>query len=244
MKCLLAVFLLSVLVSCSTSRTAGTNNPKIYIHLDENGEEITAPEYQKRWRNKENNLVRYDYIAKDTGRVASLFSPRYSKYLVKQPLFFTTIEEITGKEFPINTIFLIEYKYVNDLCSAKSTNHWNQQVIKNRKSFYTPNKEEIEKRNSEIVVLNFFEEGISLSNSPNSREEYFFQDKDNFLRSTIFRNPSFCGSYALIKPNGQTLVRNGESHTLFLEKHLEPKIWDVFFPDEKLNSVGDQSRKN
>lgn len=214
----------------SIKKSTVFENRDKWIYLDQNGKRITAEEYQQKWRNNENNLVRHDYIAKDTGRVATLFEPIYSRYVVKYIYFSKKLEEITGQEFSANTIFLLDYTYVNDLCSSSSTNLWSKHVINNRKQFTTPNKKAIEKRNPEIVIINFFEIGISLKNSPTSKKEYYFQDSENFLRRTIFLHPSLCGSFALIKPNGETLVRNGEYNADLTEQHLKPENWDQFFP--------------
>src|SRR5690606_9858265 len=195
--------LLLIIISCGTPQPASLDNWENWVYKDQNGNQITLEEFRKKWGNKDNNLVRYDYIDKDTGRVASLVEPVYSRYQVKYAEFSRKLGEITGKEFPENTIFLLEYTYVDDLCGSSSTNKWSRQVINSRKQFTTPNK--LEKRNPEIVILNFFETGISLKNAPDSRKEYYFQDIDNFLRSTIFLQPSLCGSFALVKPNGEAM---------------------------------------
>lgn len=231
MKKILAFPLLVFSISCVTHQSASFDNRENWVYLDQNGNQINVDEFQRKWRNKDLNLVRYDYIAKDTGRVATVFGPIYSKYLVKYPEFSRNLEKITGKKFSENTIFLLEYTYTNDLCSSNSTNEWSKQVIFRRKQFTTPNKKEIEKRNPDIVILNFFEKGISLKNSPDSKNEYFFQDRENFLKTTLFTHSSFCGSFALIKPSGETLVRNGESYTIYMEKYLKPEYWEQFFSE-------------
>jgi len=173
--------------------------------------------------------VRFD-ISKDSGRILTLAEPLYSRYMVKYPEFSKKLEKITGKQFSPTTIFLIEYTYVDDFCGANSTNKWSKYVINTRKQFTNPKKKAIEKDNPEIVVLNFFETGIYLKNSPNSVREYYFQDLDNFLRSTIFLQPSLCGSFAIVKPNGETMVRNGESSSEYTAQHLQPEIWEQIFP--------------
>lgn len=112
--------------SCSSNKSLiseWTNkSPKIY--LDESGEKISSKAFQERWRNKKNGLVRWDYGTQDSGRVARLQKPLYSRHFVTYPLFADKIEEITGKTFPPNTIFLLEFTFQNDLCSDYSTNEW------------------------------------------------------------------------------------------------------------------------
>lgn len=83
----------------------------------------------------------------------------------------------------------------------------------------------------QVLYLKFFEEGITLQNNPASPEEFFYSDTENFLKNTLFQNPSFCGSFALIKPNGQVLIRNGENTAGLMADYLEPEIWNQLFPE-------------
>ncbi len=220
MKNSFLILFICFLVSCGPFKST---------FLDENGNTLTSNEFQERWREDDNNLIRWDYKT-DTGRVATLQKPRYSRYTVSHPIFTEKLVEITGKTFPENTIFLLEFTFLDDLCSEDSSNVWNKQKIAVRKKFLDPRKEEIEKRNKEIVILNFFEEGVFLTNSPDSPEEYFFMDRENFLRDNLFKTQTLCGSLALIKPNGQALVRNGEYTARDFEQHLRPENWELFFP--------------
>lgn len=230
MRKIIWIPLIFIIQSCVTSQIASLDRWEDYIYKDPNGNQITEEEFRQKWGNEDNNLVRHDYIAKDTGRVATLSEPIYSRYMVQYEDFSKKLMEITGQDFPENTIFLLEYTYVNDLCGSNSTNKWSRQVINSRKQFTTGNKKAIEKRNPEVIILNFFETGISLKNAPDSKKEYYYQDIDNFLRSTIFLQPSLCGSFALVKPNGETMVRNGESYAEFISQHLKPEIWQQLFP--------------
>jgi len=220
-------FLIFILASCSSQHTTITYNPDEYIYLDENRNEMKSHEYLKRWRTKENNLVRWDYIAKDTGRVATLFEPSYSRYSVSYPKFLEEIKSLTGREYSKNSVFILRYFYLNDLSSPG--NNWNKYKIISRQKATSRHKKEIEKKYKNIIVLYFFEKGIQLQNSPDSKKEYLYLDGENFLRNTLFRNPSFYGSYALIKPNGETLVKNGESSLPYMEQHLKTENWDLFF---------------
>lgn len=214
----------------SIKKSTVFENREKWVYLDQNGDRITAEEFQQKWRNKENNLVRYDYIAIDTGRIATLKEPVYSRYIVSYSKVVDKFEEITGKTFPANTIFFINYTYRDDLCSQESSNNISKHKIASRKVFFKPRLDEIRSRNKEIVFLSFYENGIHLQNSPEKPEEYFYMDKENFLRENLFLTQTFCGSFALIKPNGQTLVRNGESSLWYIEQHLKPENWEQFFP--------------
>jgi len=48
----------------------------------------------------------------------------------------------------------------------------------------------------------------------------------------MFRTPAWCGSQALIKPNGETLVHNGESYIPSRIQLIEDRNWNLFFPKE------------
>lgn len=190
---------------------------------------MSADNFQARWRNPK-LYTRWDYMS-DTARVATLSHPVYQRLEISYSPFRYNLEKIIEKEIPGNTIFLLEFTYRDDLCSHKSTNNWKKSVVKSRKYFLRPIKAEVEEKYPEIIYLKFFEEGISLYNDPTSTEEYFFKDLNNFLRNTLFRNPSFCGSFALIKPNGQVLIRNGEYRADYMADHLKPEAWNYLFPE-------------
>ena len=224
MKQFLAIIILPFILSCSV-----TNAPfNVKNHLDENGRSIPEKEFQESWRNKENNLFRWDYINEKGQRDTKLFSPVYKIYQLDYTLFRQKLETITNRTFPEDLIFILEYTYLNDLCSIDSSNHWSKQKIKERKKFTNIHKENIEKTPNRLV-LKFFEEGILLENSEHSKEEYFFTDKGNFLRNLLFTQPTLCGSLAIVKPNGETILRNGEYSTQSMADHLKPTNWDLFF---------------
>ena len=214
----------------SVKKSAVFENRGNWVFLDQNRNQIPEEEFQEKWRNKENNLVRHDYIATDTGRVATLKEPIYSRYTVSYYQIVTKLKELTGKSFPDNSIFIIAYTYRNDLCSPESSNFKSKGKIASRKKSLEPFIEKIQNNNKEVVILIFYEDGISLANSPNSPEEYFYIDKGKFLRNNLFLTSTFCGSYAIIRPNGQTLVRNGEAPIRHIGQHLRPDNWDQFFP--------------
>ena len=106
-------------------------------------------------------------------------------------------------------------------------------MVKKRKKFLLQKKEQIKATHQNVLYLKFFEERIALKNKPDSPEEYFFSDKENFLKNSLFKDPSFCGSFALIKPNGQVLIRNGESTADIIANYLNPEIWYRLFPESE-----------
>lgn len=216
-----------LLLSCFTSSLAAQSQQ--FLHhttVDQHGnqrsyykaKEITAEEEQAYHLHISKN------ISSLTGKGNSVYEPIRVDYVQIKKF----LEDISGRSFE-DKIFLVEYTFANDKCSSNG-NDWDKAAIKKRKQFLKPQKKEIEKRNRNVIILNIFEDGISLSNSPDSQKEYFFTDKGNFLRKNIFQNATACGSFALIKPNEETLVRNGESYTWAIEQHLKPETWKMFFP--------------
>lgn len=222
------------IISCSSNRTptakALHQSPKIY--LDANRNRLEENDFQERWRNKDNNLSRWDYATRDSGRVASLNTPLYSLHKASYSSLVSKLETLTGKTYPAGTTFLLHYTYKDDLCSTLSTNTWSKRKIRQKKSFTSTAKIANEKEFDGLLELYFFEEGIDLHNQPALPDEYYFADSKNFLRNNIFLTPSLCGSMALLKPNGEILVRNGEYLSENMAQHLKPENWNIFFPEE------------
>lgn len=201
----------------------------------------------KYWLDPEGNEVKIKYIrllsdqfpdnamafrkTADSGVVYQYNAPKYSTYKVDYSIFKSEIEKITNKKYPDSTIFLITFNYSDDTCSDWFSNNLSSEKINLRKSFYFSLKTKIE-RKSNVIFLCFFENGITLKNRPESKKEYFFSDQNNFFRKNIFTNATICGSYGLIKPNGQTLIRNGEYRPDLMNEHLKPEIWNLIFNKE------------
>ena len=222
-------FLLLISLSGCKSPILDNVIPPKDVYLNEEGNEITRKTFRERLGNEE--LTEWHFKNKEGARAVQIVKPLYAPLIVNYPAFKRKLEAMTGKEFKY-PIFLIGYEYENDLCTG-NPKIWNKRTISERKDFTTSQKRKLEKKNPHLIVLYFFEEGIALSNSPNSEKEYFFKDKNNFLRETLFLNPSFCGSFALVKPNGQTLVRNGETSAAYIEQHLKSENWELFFPSSE-----------
>jgi len=193
--------------------------------IDENGKSVPQELFLDKWRSTDAEFARWDYVEKDSGRVAKASHSKLSSYIIDYPLFLKYINSITNKNLPDNTILLVEFYFKNDLCTSNISNKWGKSRIKNRK-FYTDKwKKNIETKNPNLVYLVFFEKGIVVQNS-NKNSEYYFSDITDLLRKKIFLDPTLCGSYLLSKPDGNTLVINGESTAEKIVLYLDPKIWD------------------
>lgn len=224
MKFLKFLLLSLIVISCAIQPSSDSQ-----YHFDEDGQSVPAEKFLERWRNKENGLSRWD-SKNDTARVMRLSQNLYEQYVLSYPAFNANLEKLTGRQFDDSTTFLLEYVYLDDLCNAQRTNSWSKKQIEERKEFLDPIKAETEINHKKLVFLHFYEEGITLANNPNAQEEYFFTDVNNFLRNSVFQSPTLCGSFALIKPNGQVLVRNGESRMDWIAKYLQEEVWAQFFP--------------
>ncbi|GHA26929.1 hypothetical protein GCM10007103_05390 [Salinimicrobium marinum] len=227
MKVFRTLLIFFLIVSCSTSKNVSHER----IFLDEKGTVVTGKEFDHKWINEDDGLARWDYIENKI-RYSRLSAPLYERYVLPHDSILRKLENITGNHFNKNTIFLIEYNYLDDLCSSLTPNIWNKYTIKQRKRFLNLQKKSIEANFDNVVVLSFYEEGISLANNPESQKEYFYSDSDQFLRKNLFRNPAMCGSYALVKPNGQALIRNGEHSPEMMTQLLSSENWSLFFSEE------------
>ena len=221
-KSLIILLAITFFLSCEPQR----------IYLDENGRDIGEKEFQEKWRNRSLDLTRWD-VMEGNKRVAKLSEPTYEQYLISYDPFVENLEKITAQKFNDNTIFMIKFYHLDDLCTSKWSNTWNRSVIKQRKQFLQPRIEKIKQSYPEVKFLQFFEDGYKLKKPRTSEDEYFFTDTRNFLKKTLFRNPTLCGSFALVKPNGQVLVRNGENTIDYMAQHLKEKNWNLFFPTEE-----------
>ena len=220
------VLLFAILtISCASTQEIQPER----VYLDEEGKSISEIDFMQKWRSKENELARWDHIENGI-RNLSLSSPLYSRYSLNYLPLLRNLERISGQQFEENSILIIGYVFKDDLCSSRSSNTWNKNRIRERKSFLKPIRKSIFNEYENVVYIYLFEEGLTLKNKPNSPDEYFFQDNNNFFRNLIFKDPTLCGSYALIKPNGQALVRNGEYRPDWLVSLLHPEYWNSIFP--------------
>lgn len=195
--------------------------------LDPNGNEIKI-KYMSLLSDKYPDNAMAFRKTVDSGMVYHYNAPKYSTYKVDYSIFKSEIEKITNKTYADSTIFLINFNYIDDSCSDWFSNNLISEKINFRKSFYSSLKNQIE-RKSNVIFLCFFEKGIVLENKPESKKEYFFSDQSNVFRKNLFLNPTLCGSFGLIKPNGQTLIRNGEYRPDWMNEHLKPEIWNLIF---------------
>lgn len=218
---LLMVFILSLsLSSCKT------------YYLDENGNSIEPQVFAKKWHDPNSPWARWDYKAKDSGEVAILNVPQYETYTSSYSKLVEKLENLTHRKFEENAIFIIKYHYLNDFClGSESSNSWNRFRLKNKKKGMDFRTENLKREFKNIALLVFFEKGFKLKRGASTEEKYFFIDSTKFFRNNIFKNPTLCGSFCVIRPSGEILVRNGEYSTHGIALHLNPKVWNKIFPE-------------
>ena len=103
--------------------------------LDENGKSITETLFMEKWGASNDEFARWDYIAKDSGRVTKIVQPRLNLYTIKHSFFLDYINRVTNKKLSANTTLLIEFEYKDDLCPGYSSKKWKKQRIKSRKIY-------------------------------------------------------------------------------------------------------------
>lgn len=212
-------FILSTTINYSQSTAKYWLNPKGEKIKNRNMRDISLkyPDFSMGFRK-----------TKDSGLVYQNNVPTYEKSKVNYDFIKKEITTISNKTFSDSTIYVIYYHFIDDNCSSSFTNNMTKDKIKDDKIFSDFYKSKVESHKN-IIYLILFDYGIILKNEINSKNEYYFTDKNNFFRNNIFKKPTLCGSFCIIKPNGETLIRNGEYRVDWMVEHLNPEIWNKVF---------------
>lgn len=197
------------------------------IYIDENNDTISKNEVNKKWNDKNLYLSNWIYIGADGVHYVKLKNDKFLKGNLDYSNIKTHLESLIGREIENESIILLEYVFKDDLCSTMRNNKWTKYEIGRRKSFFKPMLKQFSDK--KIFFISLYEKGITLKNRPKNKNEYFYNDINNFFREKIFTSPTICGSFALIKPNGETLIRNGEYRPDLMAEYLKPKNWNQFF---------------
>jgi hypothetical protein len=198
------------------------------IPLDVDGNKLTKAEFREKWTNEDLQLYAWQYKGEDGNNYIEL----------RKGLFEISIQDFDsirnlfkieyGLKIPRKNVILLEYRYVNDMCNSEFLdNILTVSEFTSQRAFINTARSDLKYQG--ITYITLFEQGVILANHSNKKTEYFFNDKGNYFRNILFTNPSLCGSYALIKPNGETLVRNGEYSAKHMTDYLKPESWYRFF---------------
>lgn len=210
------------------SSIVNAQKSEINYWINENGKSITMDSFLSEWRSDKSDFARWDYSTKDSVRVARITHQKFETYEVQPNYFVDYFEGLTGEIYPKNSIFLVEYRFLNDYCEGIPDNSFTSDEMERKVNFIEDQIKNVQRINSNVAYLIVFEEGIKFHTSKKINE-YYFTDKNSFLRKSVFLNPSLCGSFLILKPDGKALVRNGEFNATMMAECLKPKNWDSIF---------------
>ena len=203
--------------------------PSTQYFIDRDGKEIGEQEFLAKWHAENPAYSAIKYIAKDSGMVMKLSHETYKTYQVAYKPLHKYMEAMMGRKLSNNSIFLLDFTFKNDYCTSSPPNEWSKSRLNHRFGYINSNRKIIEKEFENLVYSKLFEKGIELPMFSDKQKEVLFIDHSGFFRQNFFRNPTLCGSYALIKPNGEMLIRNGEYGITGIAEHLKPENWNLFF---------------
>ncbi|MBB4118655.1 hypothetical protein GGR32_000935 [Mesonia hippocampi] len=205
--------------------------------VDENGKSISENVFNEKWRT--DIYSRWDYILKEAPnssdsikkslRIAKLI-PAYTASTTNHKKWVEFLSTETNTPIKTNNTIVISFMHKDDLCGGtRNHNTTPDKKLRAYKNFYHPIFKKLKKKNPEVTPFMFFEKGVFLNTS--LQETPFFSDEKNVLKRGIFNIPALCGSYAIIKPNNQILVINGESRIDYIiEEYLHnEEYWNTFF---------------
>lgn len=194
------------------------------ISKDENGKIITEAEFQKKWRDNNLDLYRWDY--KENGKRICKLKKGQIQYPEKG--YETTLKNIEKKldtVFTKNAIIVLDFWYHNDICSSKRDDNWPSSELREVKNFdkfdFKIVRDVLKKHNQDFYVFYIFEKGSKVKKKKSDYFKSFVEDSDNFFRENYFKEQAMCGSKLIITPSG-TLLYNGEANTgSLLEKFIK-----------------------
>jgi hypothetical protein len=208
-----------------TSITRAQN--KKYV-LDPNGKKAN---FQYLFKNYPDNAMEFR-VTKDSGTVFQITAPLYETFTSKYDSIKKKLPQNNKINIKDSTVYIIQYFYKDDRTFLNEKN----KIDTNNPYFSTFIKEQktiVEKKNKNYKVVNIFEKGIDFSDY--SKFTHFISDENNFFKTNYFKKSILCGSFLIIRPNGQSLVRNGEYLLNDMSNHLQPHIWKLFFSTTNFN---------
>jgi len=171
-------------------------------------------------------------ITKDSGKVFQITAPKYEIVNTNYDTIRKILPEYPSKIKNDSLTYIIQFFYKNDHTFLDENNKFtdkNDTYI----NFIKTLKRSVEKENPNVKIYHIFEEGIDISNVKNYN--YFISDKNSFFKTNFFKKSIVCGSFLIAKPNGQTLIRNGEYRIDSMANHLIPDIWNKIFSTINVN---------
>ncbi|HSI69237.1 MAG TPA: hypothetical protein VK941_03325 [Gillisia sp.] len=205
---LLSVFLFANSIYGQTGRDIFLYETTFYFN--ETGTSISEEEFRTVLKDNPETYHSWDQIENDSIRISRII-PRKQEFKISYPDIFQAVEKTTNSSIPGNPVIIILYNYLNDFCSpASSFNSWGTLRIRREKRFSDNLKRRIQQQYPNVIAYHIFEPGITIEPSQ-LHKEHFFIDREHFFRKSLFRTQSSCGSIAIIKPGGKTIIHHGET---------------------------------
>ncbi|SEP57349.1 hypothetical protein [Flavobacterium urocaniciphilum] len=185
-----------------------------------------------------NNAMEFR-VKKDSGTVYQITAPLYETIKSNYDTISKILPQNKKLKVKDSTIFFIQYFYKND---RTFFNEKNQIEVNNSyfSNFIKEQKSIVERKYKNSKVIYMFENGIDISNY--KKIDNFFVDENNYFRTNYFKKSILCGSFLIIKPNGQSLIRNGEYRLDQMAEHLNSKIWELFFESNSINNSEEEHK--
>lgn len=171
-------------------------------------------------------------ITKDSGKVFQITAPAYEIINSNYDSIRKILPEYPSKIKNDSLTYIIQFFYKNDPTFLDENNKFTDKKD-TYINFIKTLKRSVEKENPNVKIYHIYEEGIDISNVKN--QKYFISDKNSFFKTNFFKKSILCGSFLIIKPNGQTLIRNGEYRIDSMANHLIPDIWNKIFSTINVN---------
>lgn len=171
-------------------------------------------------------------ITKDSGKVFQITTPAYEIINSNYDSIKKILPEYPSKIKNDSLTYIIQFFYKNDPTFLDENNKFTDKKD-TYINFIKTLKRSVEKENPNVKIYHIYEEGIDISNVKN--QKYFISDKNSFFKTNFFKKSILCGSFLIIKPNGQTLIRNGEYRIDSMANHLIPDIWNKIFSTINVN---------
>lgn len=235
-KLYLLLFILPFLSSCGSLDyenidVDGQKEKALNVYSNQEGNSISQKEFKTKTHNQELQFHYFRHFEKKEGQwfLENRLLKRVDTLTIDHQRLVMLLRNLTSKKLDSNAPIWISYGFTDDYLSKNK--YISPYVATEKPKMDNRYFLKLNKKFPSVIFLQFFEEGIGLQNNPNHPQEYAFQDKNNLLRKTIFKHAANYGASAIIKPNGEILILNGENISAehLLNTYLPEKTWNKFF---------------
>jgi hypothetical protein len=183
------------------------------ISKDENGKLITESEFQKKWRDPNLDLYRWDYM-ENKKRICVLKKGQVQLVDLEYESTIKSLEKKLDTVFAKNAIVVLDFWYFKDICSERRDDNWSSSELREIKDFneerLSESRKRIRKANQELYVFYVFGRNSVVKKGKSDFFKSFVEDSDDFFREKYFKEQAMCGSFLIVTPSG-SLLYNGEA---------------------------------